>query len=1268
MQISAIDCAPDATNSVSLDEFEGTKTLPELPCQAKEENVAEFVDETSVAENSFPEVKAKIDEAAATATDSLMYDANQAAVLTNLPKCLSLQAEEQRVETNGVGVEDNKADHESEPVHEVNGDNVAGNDFSRKDSELTATTVDEPSSNELTATTADEPLSNGLTATTAVEALSSELTAITVDERLGSELKRATGNDAGEPTDIEVDSPKGDGSITWITTQVAVTKDESTAVDDSLVDKEQTAEAAGVKVKLCQLIKDGDGATLSDKTFVCEGFYVAGASFEAPVLENDVAAVDSQEVSADIPKLSLVTSKMKAASVEMEREPSEIKDASQIVSTTLVAQCEGKVDANGKVESKESKLVPNKVVTCDDAAVTCDTSASGIVETDAIEIKHETMSGTEDVESTERETEIASTCENMNEKIRHGTSVDLSEADVNAIETEASDANEKPESNVEEAMRITVPKSKEEKLVDAEAAGEPGSATKGETDKQLVHAISKEAPRVAGSDSATKNDPTPTKSRTGLDAVSVENEPIPVVSVISTDNKSANKENTNSSHQFEVDTKPINAVSMLIGRFEQIAKRKVGEAPTSRSSSRAPLSTPFSSSSGSSENVIIEKTASIESTNSKLTCDKKVIEKAAETDADKDATNDTESTEIVECKDEATAFELAPDKEDVTEISAAVEAKEAASMDEDESENVTTTTSVDGSIVTDAQVNKDTLVAEAEPEVEDAAANELDLTDKDINVEDQPVELEIASEEVIPDAAKEAEATACSLKEADKTFEEVPDTDKTAVETDVEVNTSEVLTATVEATGALISAVDEEESDAKGDENITIVEDEVEDVLSSKMSPVETNEVKHTTDSTKDKMIGCSTPFNHHSEENSSDLATEQLVATKQSQESEEALATDAQLNKDTLIEDIAEAEPKVEDAAANDLDATDKDINVEDQPVKLETASEEVNQDAAKEAEATACSLKEADKTFEKVPDTDKTAVETDVEVNTSEVLIATVKATGALISAVDGVESDAKMDETVTAVEHAAEDVLSSTTSPVETNEVKHTTDSTNDKMVGGSTPVNHQSEENSNNLPTENKLSADEDEAEDSSQEKFHSSKTKMSSVIPEGSNMQTSDDAVVIKDLAKPTDHMAPSSYQELASTDNGSATEWMPERNSSQLGRWEDLTYDILGVTHAKKVVLYHIYIFDRSIGERVRSTSKRYSDFKLLNKQLRALDVASVHDLPLLPKRTVGSFLRGRRSKKTIEVRLKAFEEFLHYIRDHKDLHESAVFQEFITN
>ncbi|POM64923.1 Phox-like domain containing protein [Phytophthora palmivora] len=187
-------------------------------------------------------------------------------------------------------------------------------------------------------------------------------------------------------------------------------------------------------------------------------------------------------------------------------------------------------------------------------------------------------------------------------------------------------------------------------------------------------------------------------------------------------------------------------------------------------------------------------------------------------------------------------------------------------------------------------------------------------------------------------------------------------------------------------------------------------------------------------------------------------------------------------------------------------------------------------------------------------------------------------------------------------------------------------------------------------------------------DNQKEEPESTERRMSSISPEAPTVQTDDAAVTDEATAKATVQMAPTSQATKAVADDDTVAERTPERDSTQLLPHEHMTYEILGVTRANNVIMYHIYTVNSATGERSMSIPKRYSEFKLLNEQLRALDLPSARDLPVLPKPSVASFLRGRRSKKTIEMREKAFGDFLHYITKHEELHECAVFQQFISN
>lgn len=110
-------------------------------------------------------------------------------------------------------------------------------------------------------------------------------------------------------------------------------------------------------------------------------------------------------------------------------------------------------------------------------------------------------------------------------------------------------------------------------------------------------------------------------------------------------------------------------------------------------------------------------------------------------------------------------------------------------------------------------------------------------------------------------------------------------------------------------------------------------------------------------------------------------------------------------------------------------------------------------------------------------------------------------------------------------------------------------------------------------------------------------------------------------------------------------------------------RW---TYQIFGFTIENRVVLYHIHKTDRRTGIRERPILKRYSDFRELEDKLLASSSLHAAKLPRLPKPSVGTFIRGRKSKKTIEIREKAFRSMLTHIAMYPDLHGSAIFERFL--
>ncbi|KAF4325155.1 hypothetical protein G195_001517 [Phytophthora kernoviae 00238/432] len=136
------------------------------------------------------------------------------------------------------------------------------------------------------------------------------------------------------------------------------------------------------------------------------------------------------------------------------------------------------------------------------------------------------------------------------------------------------------------------------------------------------------------------------------------------------------------------------------------------------------------------------------------------------------------------------------------------------------------------------------------------------------------------------------------------------------------------------------------------------------------------------------------------------------------------------------------------------------------------------------------------------------------------------------------------------------------------------------------------------------------------------------------------------------VTSPTTSLAPP-----ATTGSAASPEIEPPQ------RW---AYQIFGFTIEKRVVLYHIHRTDRRTGIREAPILKRYNDFRELELQLVGSTSPLAADLPRLPKPSVGTFIRGRKSKKTIEVREKAFRAMLKYIGMHPELHGSAIFARFL--
>ncbi|KAE8990140.1 hypothetical protein PR002_g21239 [Phytophthora rubi] len=373
-----------------------------------------------------------------------------------------------------------------------------------------------------------------------------------------------------------------------------------------------------------------------------------------------------------------------------------------------------------------------------------------------------------------------------------------------------------------------------------------------------------------------------------------------------------------------------------------------------------------------------------------------------------------------------------------------------------------------------------------------------------------------------------------------------------------------------------------------------------------------------------------------------------------------------------TTTEDVVDEAETVDEASAADVFETV--VNVDAEAVETDTSIVEMTMNTTEEA-------------AEAVPDdADNDAIDADeIEVEDAE---DASRETQTVTTAYEAVETS------ILSMATPEDDALTSDTLDTTTPEAAEddepavaTADFTTVEAIEVYVPVykdftptdepetDNQTEEDPSDLasatkktPVAHDESKESQATEDIQTEEPEITERRMSSISPEPPTVQTDDAAVPIEATAKATVEMTSTSQATKAVADDATAAERTPERDSAQLLPREHLTYEILGVTRANNVIMYHIYTVNGETGERSMSIPKRFSEFKLLDEKLRALGVPAAHDLPMLPKPSVGSFLRGRRSKKTIELREKAFGDFLHYITQHEELHECAVFQQFIAN
>ncbi|ETN24199.1 hypothetical protein PPTG_00625 [Phytophthora nicotianae INRA-310] len=109
-------------------------------------------------------------------------------------------------------------------------------------------------------------------------------------------------------------------------------------------------------------------------------------------------------------------------------------------------------------------------------------------------------------------------------------------------------------------------------------------------------------------------------------------------------------------------------------------------------------------------------------------------------------------------------------------------------------------------------------------------------------------------------------------------------------------------------------------------------------------------------------------------------------------------------------------------------------------------------------------------------------------------------------------------------------------------------------------------------------------------------------------------------------------------------------------------------YAVVGTSTDQGVVLYHVQLKDEvtDSAKWPAPIRRRYSRFSEMYAKLKESKLPAADKLPRLSRAGVVHFVRGRQSKKTIEERQKQFTNVLRYIAEHRELHDSAVFQSFI--
>ncbi|POM69047.1 Hypothetical protein PHPALM_14713, partial [Phytophthora palmivora] len=272
--------------------------------------------------------------------------------------------------------------------------------------------------------------------------------------------------------------------------------------------------------------------------------------------------------------------------------------------------------------------------------------------------------------------------------------------------------------------------------------------------------------------------------------------------------ESEEKKSSEPEQKFEVDTKPISAVSMLIGRFEQFAKRNAEEAAHSRTSSRvssrvsSPIPSPPSTlPRGNVFETAAQSIEAIEKANGPV--EEPHVESIKE-EAETDVIEEEKSPKVEEMVDESSASAATTE---VAETPVEVEKKVViAEAEEIAQEEVATTSEIDESAEVSA-VDEDEV--RNSPEPEEKANGPVE--EPHVESIKEEAETDVIEEEKSPKVEEMVDESSASAATTEVAETPVEVEKKVVIAEAEEIAQEEVATTSEIDESAEVSAVDEDE-------------------------------------------------------------------------------------------------------------------------------------------------------------------------------------------------------------------------------------------------------------------------------------------------------------------------------------------------------------------------------------------------------------------------------------------------------------------------